>query len=86
MISFAECATAEISNDGYVRPMSILRQCRIVLRRETSFWQSDRLSAARMSGPPSLFSIVICLLNTYTPSTPFVTLINTCVLGGGGGQ
>ena len=74
MISFAECATAEISNDGSIQPLSILRQCRNALRQETS-------RVAFVGGPTNIFEIIICLLNTYTPSSPLIVLINTCVLG-----
>ena len=91
VISFAECATNEIANtSGVVRPMFILRQCRNVLRRDTT--AQSRVEAVVTavpvpqgpSGPPlpPLLSIILCLLNTYTPTSPLIVLINTCVLGG----
>ena len=93
MISFAECATNEIANtSGVVRPMFILRQCRNVLRRDTTAQSREQVVVTAVpvpvtqgpSGPPlpPLLSIILCLLNTYTPTSPLIVLINTCVLGG----
>ena len=73
MVSFTEFVTAEISNDGYVRPMSILRQCRNVLRQESS-------RSMVMGRPTNLIEIILCLLGTYTPSSSLIDLINTVCL------
>ena len=63
-------------NGGYVRPMSILRQCRNVLRQESS-------RSVVMGRPTNLIEIILCLLSTYTPSSSLIDLINTCVFDGG---